>query len=210
MLPKIVVCKSRNRDLIRENLDISLEREIGYDGGEAEIKDFREWLNFAVNISVQENNYSLVIWDADKLSKECQSVLLKPLEEKTVGANYLLIVGNENKLLPTIISRCQLEKLELVEDEGKYWSEIVKCWREGPARCVLFGEKIKDLETAGEILDEVVKKLRLELRRSINEKRVKILDLAMQTLRDLKDVRVNPRLCVEDFLIQSWMVTRQV
>lgn len=53
-----------------------------------------------------------VIKDCEKMNKQASNSLLKFLEEPTSGIVAILFTNNINKVLPTIISRCQLIKLE--------------------------------------------------------------------------------------------------
>ena len=46
-----------------------------------------------------------LIFNADKLTEEAQNSFLKTLEESSNNTAYILTVSNEEKLLPTIISR---------------------------------------------------------------------------------------------------------
>jgi DNA polymerase III delta prime subunit len=194
MLPKIIVCKDVDPNWVRDKAAIRIEKEIGFDGSDAKVKEFRGWLTFAINLVSQEDEMSLVIWKADKLGKDCQNALLKPLEEKPTDAKYLLVVSSEYGLLPTIVSRCQVSFLEGDQEEGKYWSEVVKCWRGGPGGCVAFAEKIKSAEVVAEVLNEVVSRVGSETRKSVNQKRVQIMKLALSSLQNLVDSNVNPRL----------------
>ncbi len=50
----------------------------------------------------------LLIYDADRLTKEAQSALLKTLEEPSPNNHIFLICYDTNKLLSTIKSRCEL------------------------------------------------------------------------------------------------------
>lgn len=210
MLPKIIVCKKDDRETVRLFFGFGVQNEIALEASETTVKDLRGWINFAKNVVEQDTTFRLVIWDADSLSKECQGVLLKPLEEKKSEAEYYLVVKNENGLLSTILSRCEIVKVNATEKNLESgWLEVVKCWKEGPARCVSFAEKKTSPEEVKKILLEVVERLRLEVRKKINSKRLMILELALNTLKDLSDVNVNARSCLENFLIQSWVMTRQ-
>lgn len=56
-----------------------------------------------------------VIISSEKMTKEAQNALLKTLEEPADNTFLLLTTANPKKLLPTIISRCQV--LEFYEQE---------------------------------------------------------------------------------------------
>lgn len=62
-----------------------------------------------------EGNYRIyIIKDCDKMNKHASNSLLKFLEEPTPGIIAILMTNHINKLLSTIISRCQLVHLEHV------------------------------------------------------------------------------------------------
>lgn len=58
-----------------------------------------------------------IIDDADRMNRAAQNVLLKTLEEPSRGVVIILIVQDEKKMLPTILSRCQVKRFGLVADE---------------------------------------------------------------------------------------------
>ena len=57
-----------------------------------------------------------IIWMAEALSKE-GNVLLKLLEEPPSNTVLILIAENQEEILPTILSRCQLLKINKIEDK---------------------------------------------------------------------------------------------
>lgn len=63
-----------------------------------------------------EGNYRVyIIKDCDKMNKQASNSLLKFLEEPVEGVIAILLTNNFNKLLSTIISRCQLIRLNRVQ-----------------------------------------------------------------------------------------------
>lgn len=64
------------------------------------------------SLSSIEGNYRIyIIKDCDKMNKQAANCLLKFLEEPTSGVIAILITNKFNKLLSTIISRCQVIRL---------------------------------------------------------------------------------------------------
>ena len=62
-----------------------------------------------------EGNYRIyIIKDCDKMNKQASNCLLKFLEEPVEGIIAILITNNFNKLLSTIVSRCQVIRLNNV------------------------------------------------------------------------------------------------
>jgi len=54
---------------------------------------------------------SLIIEDADAMTDEAQNALLKTIEELPEESVFILCSNSTDKLLPTILSRCQIEYL---------------------------------------------------------------------------------------------------
>ncbi len=58
-----------------------------------------------------------IIDDADELSEDSQNALLKTLEEPLPDSILILISGDEQRLLPTIVSRAQIVRFGPLSDE---------------------------------------------------------------------------------------------
>ena len=64
-----------------------------------------------------ESNYKvLVLWMPEYLRKE-GNILLKLIEEPPANTLFILVAENEEQILPTILSRCQLVKIPALEDQ---------------------------------------------------------------------------------------------
>lgn len=88
---------TRNPDI--HILDGSQSSSIGID----DVKELqREMLYSPFKEKVQIS----YILDAKKLTVQAQNSLLKTLEESSNQTAYILLVGNEKDLLPTVLSRC--------------------------------------------------------------------------------------------------------
>jgi DNA polymerase-3 subunit delta' len=69
-----------------------------------------------LNLTTFESKYKIqIIWMAEALSKE-GNILLKLLEEPPANTVLILIAENQEEILPTILSRCQLIKINKIED----------------------------------------------------------------------------------------------
>ena len=63
------------------------------------------------------SNYRVaIIRSAQKMNISSQNALLKILEEPPENSMLILVAENEKKLLPTILSRCQMVKFNLLSD----------------------------------------------------------------------------------------------
>ena len=70
-----------------------------------------------LNLKSFESEYKiLVMWMPEYLGNEGNK-LLKMIEEPPPNTLFLLVAENESLILPTILSRCQLVKLPLLENE---------------------------------------------------------------------------------------------
>lgn len=207
MLPKILIGGNLSKEIVRDYAGIDINFEIAYDGSEGNLSEFRDWLSFASQTIDRDTKYFMIIWNADRLSRESQSLLLKPLEEKKESRSIFLISSKEDGILQTIRSRCLVEKVDTESGEYKYWLGVVSCWKKGPAECIKFSESNSQKEVVVNIIEEVIQKLSLEIQKKVNRQRLEIIDMAFGALKDMNDVNVNSRLCLEDFLIRSWRET---
>lgn len=208
MLPKILVGNlsgSREKFFEKENLNENFVLAI--DAAETNLQEFREWILFCQNVLDDEGVYSMVVWNAGKLSLESQSVLLKPLEEKKTKTRMYLLTEKEANLLPTILSRCEIELESAIEKKDEYWGEIVKTWRGGPGSILDYSEKFKT-ENLEILLSEIVLKVKKEMKNEVNKRRIHIIDLAFETLQAIYQTNVNRRMALESFLFRGWKVIK--
>lgn len=208
MLPKIIVVGTYEREALLSSLGLKAAKTLGYEGGEGKIDDLRRFINFGMNISEGKEAMSLIVWDADKLSSECQAVLLKPLESVSGSMCIYLVASNENGLLPTIVSRCLIDyQTGSSGNESSYWKEILECFSKGPSKCLALADEMEreEMEIA---LEEVINKLKSGLETSVNVNRLKVLKLSIDCLADLKQTNVNAKLAFGNFLISSWRLVK--
>lgn len=208
MLPKIIVAGAYEREELLSSFDLTPSATMGYEGGSAKIDDLRHFINFGVNVSAGSSELSLVIWDADRLSPECQAVLLKPLEESLDNTRLFLIATNENGLLATIVSRCVVihHQENGIEDNGQ-WKNVLLCFSRGPSKCLAFADELEKTETES-TLEEIILKLKTGLSVEVNKNRLKILSLAIDCIAKLRFTNVNVKLAFGDFLISSWRLIK--
>lgn len=198
MIPKIVVGE------IDKNIDLSMVLQL--DVADLDIADFRLEFNKLANIS-RSRKMDLLLWNADNLSPESQSLLLKPLEESDNETQMYLVVKNENKLLSTIISRCLLvDGIKEPFNEGVYWKKVFKCFTDGPERIFELMEEIPE-ENFGLVIDEVIMKLSGGLGTTVNDKRLKVLELSLKARKYLDFKGVNKKGVMFDYLFETWRVS---
>lgn len=208
MLPKIIVNGVGDREALLRDLSLSPTSIIVFEGNEGKVDDLRHWVNFGTNVAASSPEIGLIVWDADRLSPECQAVLLKPLEETRDKVKLFLVVANENSLLPTILSRCVVEsKVTKTKSEEKYIKEMMKCMVNGPAEAIELSEKLTKEEMEVSI-EEFIKKVQEGLLKEVNKNRLKILKKAIDCLAKLRFTNVNIKLAYSNFLISSWKLIK--
>lgn len=91
------------------------------------VDDIRKQLNNDIDIKPYSSRYKIYIIDeADKLTIQAQNALLKTLEEPPYYAVIILLTCNYEAMLETILSRCVVLKLRVVDDDiiKKYLMEV--------------------------------------------------------------------------------------
>lgn len=82
------------------------------------VDEIRLRLNADIQVKPYTSPYKIYIIDsADKLTEQAQNALLKTVEEPPEYAVIVLLAGNINNLLPTILSRCVVLDLKPVDKQ---------------------------------------------------------------------------------------------
>ena len=81
------------------------------------INSVRDIKREAAMSRIEEGKKIIIIFNADMMNAEASNSLLKTLEEPLPGTILLLTTSAKDQLLPTIISRCQLIKCDLLSDD---------------------------------------------------------------------------------------------
>ena len=122
----------------------------------------------------------LIIDDAHKLNVAAQNALLKILEEPNPTTIIILVTSNEDKILPTVKSRCQMINFGLVDD-----AEMLECFPQNlvslsagrPGLVKIMGENEDEMV----FRSEAISNLNKIISGSLNEK----LLLAEQISKDM-------------------------
>lgn len=101
----------------------------------------------------------VVLEDASQLTPEAQNALLKTLEELPTSSLFILGANSDSKLLPTVISRCQIESLQeapegKVDSKQSYLEDIEKLLVSDIKQRFEYVEELKDRQ---EFLQALVK-----------------------------------------------------
>ena len=59
-----------------------------------------------------------IVWGAEKMNNQASNAFLKILEEPPKNTFFLLIAENQEEVLPTIVSRCQITNLGPIDDSS--------------------------------------------------------------------------------------------
>lgn len=103
------------------------DEKTGRTSKEISIETVHQISNYLNHSSFIESRQVVVINDAEFLSKAAANALLKTLEEpKSARALVILLSADENRILPTIKSRCQIIRFFPVSSKKIYDSLIAK------------------------------------------------------------------------------------
>ncbi len=92
-------------------------KEIYPDGASIKIDQIRKMQQEILYKPYESSKKVYIIHHADKMNLQAANSLLKTLEEPPSHAILILLASNIEKLLATIISRCQIVRFRLVADE---------------------------------------------------------------------------------------------
>ena len=85
--------------------------------GKIGVDDAKE-ITAKLSLKSFEGGYKImIIWMAERMNDECSNKLLKLLEEPPAETIFILVVENENLLLNTILSRCQITRFTKLGEE---------------------------------------------------------------------------------------------
>jgi hypothetical protein len=167
---------------------------------EIRVGDVRELIR-RVNLtaSVGENKFA-IIRDADKLNIEASNSLLKTLEEPPKSLTIVLLSSNL-KLLPTIISRCQVVKFpdKTVENEKSLFLEFAD---RGKKMKTVFAqlEKLSNDAHLDDYLESILVDLRSQLIKNPSVEILRKIKKIFQARSDLV-ITTNKRLVLENLYL---------
>lgn len=70
------------------------------------MEDAQNIINFVSSKKFGEHRFCII--STDRLGSDVQNRLLKSIEEPEAGTHFIILVSNLERILPTIISRCQV------------------------------------------------------------------------------------------------------
>lgn len=182
------------------------------DGRSIKIEQIHEFIRIT-----QFKPYSLkfkvgVIISVEKATQEAQNALLKTLEEPPKNTFIILTTSNSSRLLPTIVSRCQVIELE-DKEKKKTDKQIVKTILKAGVvkRFELIEEitkrknKVQVFEEVIELLENLLAYFKVRLLKSYKDEQkaknifniIKLIELTKLAI----DNNVNLRLALENLMI---------
>ena len=124
-----IYAREINKEFIRlENYDYAFNIFELDAASNRKIDDIRDLLE-KVKIPPQLGKYKVYIIDeVHMLTKEAENAFLKTLEEPPSHIVFILATTEKNKILPTILSRCQIYDFNKISDldSKQYLEEIIK------------------------------------------------------------------------------------
>lgn len=170
------------------------------------IKKSRE-INSFLSIKPYNSPYKVVvIRSADTLTSQAQNALLKTLEEPPEYASIALSAKKEQSMLPTVISRCKIYK---VEEDDLYLDLTGKT----PLKEVLssdIGQRLRiaeeiaqrDREEVVELLEQWIREERHEMLENENYQKISNIKNLAYFLEDIEETNVNARLALETLFLR--------
>ncbi len=134
------------------------------------------------------NPTTILIKDIENAKEEALNALLKTIEEPQENIKIILVASSELKLLPTIISRCQVIKVKGGQEAELTEDELYNFLNMKIGEKFIYIDKIKKRQDAINFIEKITLSLhRLLLKESGDlEKISKILNCAHETYKNLK------------------------
>lgn len=136
-------------------------------------------------------NRLIVLKDMQKATPEAQNALLKILEEPPQHTYIILTTANKNSLLPTVLSRCQLEKEKQLKNGSsgqlKTYQHLVKLtsMSEGQ-RLIFLQNQIKNKQDALDFLEQLLDDLSASIRSNNHDLPIEKKALWMKKIHSAK------------------------
>ncbi len=175
------------------------------------IAETKEAVKFLVEKPFNLGQKIIIVWQAEKMTREAQNSLLKTLEEPPSYASVILVAKTQNDLLETLVSRCKNVSAESRKDTiiytpaegvvGKSLAEVLK---------MSYGQRLdwageiskEEREDIIEMLEEWIKEGRGVILKNLTDlKMVKNIKLIIAIKKDLENTNVSGRLSIEALVL---------
>lgn len=177
-----------------DTLIINRQKAIGIEA----IRKIKKWLS---QKAYQEKKRLIVIYQAQQLTIEAQNAFLKTLEEPPKNTLILLAVDNSHRLLPTIISRCQIVRLKANNSLQKPIDQkLIEVFNKNLAEKIIFSQKMGKKKKE-EVLAWLAEQ-KQALRQNKNRKNLKII-ACLDRAEKMIEANLAPRLALTYCLITN-------
>lgn len=162
-------------------------------------------LNNLTRLSFSEPTL-IVCENIHEAGEEALNAFLKNLEEPQENVYFALTTTSARKVLPTIVSRCQIIKITNLRSQGadKTGDEIENFFKMSTGEKLAYIDKIKDRKIAIEFAENMVNFMHRSLHKKELKYNISLADirLAIKTLSRLK-ANGNVNLQLSNFVINS-------
>ncbi len=193
---KIEEILSENKIDRLDRSDFSFEKAVG-------IEDVRKIQEKLYLKPMYGDKKAIILDFRPEVTTEAQNALLKTLEEPPRSTIVIIFAGNIEDLLPTILSRCKIYKLEGAQEESEDFSkQIIKILDSGEGeKLEIAAEFGRDRETALKFAENIVLGASKLLKENPTEKTKNLMKEMDKAYSTLKNSNVNPRLILENYLL---------
>ncbi len=166
----------------------------------------RQIQSFLSTTPLSQPQKLVIINFAHNLTHQAQNALLKTLEEPPSYAQIILLANNTAKILPTILSRCQIiyhQKTQPKPDSNfDQTSELVlKLATANPGKKISLSDSYnKDATTSKQLTTNLIDYFRSQLKSTPNHKNLYNLTLTLYTHK-LLGQNVNPKLSIDNLFL---------
>lgn len=163
-----------------------------------EIRRLKSSLAYAPRES--EAGRVVIIEEAQRLTVEAANAFLKTLEEPLGNTLFVLTAPNQEQVIQTIVSRCQLVDLGHATPLSGDIESVNRLVHSKPAQRLEFLESIKDRREALQFCLNQTLTVRKLLRQKPTSRLVSLLERLEETRRDL-EANVNVKIALADLLL---------
>ncbi len=149
------------------------------------IADTRELKNIT-KLSFNDST-AVIIYSIDEITEEAGNAFLKNLEEPQENIYYILTASNIKRVLPTIVSRCEVVKLKNII-KTEFDKNMVNFLSYPTDKKLMVIDKIKDRQEAKKFVEDLIDILHFNLLNKDENKTTTVSDLEilLKTLNNLK------------------------
>ena len=179
------------------------------------ISQIRKLIHFLNQKPFQAKHKIAIIYQADLMTNPAQNAFLKTLEEPPEACLIFLLTNQINRILPTIVSRCQVDRLKtpvkLLKNKDKILAFNQKLLKSSPGkRLVLITPFLKSKANGLKFIHQqtqfwqmfLISPDQFKSLKVSSGKARKILRLLIESNHDL-DCNINLKICLDN-LVLAW------